>query len=198
MSRRKADRLLDILAACEAIARYLKRADIDEEIVFDAIRARLIEIGEAVKDLDEDSVISEPDIPWSDITRMRDYLAHRYFDTTYAIVTATARHDVPELAKATQRMLDRVNATRDNRGEWAVPPYHRHRLQNPRPLICEQLPDALRFVNHEQAESLDQRQKLRLARTPDCSAVRARRRALRPRRDLTARARHPTRAHWWS
>jgi uncharacterized protein with HEPN domain len=37
---------------------------------------------------------------------MRDHLAHRYFDTTHAIVTATARHDIPRLAAAVSRILD--------------------------------------------------------------------------------------------
>jgi uncharacterized protein with HEPN domain len=36
---------------------------------------------------------------------MRDHLAHRYFDTTHAIVDATARHDVPLLAAAVRRLL---------------------------------------------------------------------------------------------
>lgn len=107
MSRRAEDRLLDILAACAAIARYVERTDSDDEIVFDAIRARLVEIGEAVKDLDVALVASEPEIPWSDIARMRDRLAHRYFDTTHAILTATARYDVPLLAEAVERLLSR-------------------------------------------------------------------------------------------
>lgn len=76
-----------------------------DEIVFDAIRVRLIEIGEAVKDLDDSVTATEPGIPWSQIARMRDHLAHRYSDTTHAIVTATARHDIPLLADAVQRML---------------------------------------------------------------------------------------------
>lgn len=105
MSRRTADRLRDIAASCAAISRYVVHADIDGEIVFDAIRARLIEIGEAVKDLDPAITSREPDIPWSDIARMRDHLAHRYFDTTHSIVETTARHDIPLLAAAVDRML---------------------------------------------------------------------------------------------
>lgn len=82
MSRRADSRLQDIAAACEAISRYIARADVGDEIVFDAIRVRLIEIGEAVQDLRDDVVALEPDIPWTDIARMQDHLAHRYFDTT--------------------------------------------------------------------------------------------------------------------
>lgn len=40
-----------------------------------------------------------------EIARMRDLRTHRYFDTTHAIVTATARHDIPRLAAAVDRLL---------------------------------------------------------------------------------------------
>jgi len=73
-------------------------------MAFDAIRVRLIEIGEAAKDLDPDVVASELDIPWTQLARMRDHLAHRYFDTTHALVFDTARHDVPKLAAAVSRL----------------------------------------------------------------------------------------------
>lgn len=103
MNRHTSERLQDIAAACEAVARYERRIDSDDEIVFDAIRARLIEIGEAVKGLSEAATA----IPWAEIAGMRDYLAHRYFDTTHAIVMTTARSDVPLLAAAVQRMRSR-------------------------------------------------------------------------------------------
>lgn len=49
MSRPARERLGDIEAACEAIKQYLTRHGADEDMVLDAIRVRLIEIGEAVK-----------------------------------------------------------------------------------------------------------------------------------------------------
>jgi uncharacterized protein with HEPN domain len=66
---------------------------------------RLIEIGEAVKDIDPAILESEPTIPWAEISRMRDQLAHRYFDTAHSIVRATASNDVPALAAAVERLL---------------------------------------------------------------------------------------------
>lgn len=121
MNRRADARLLDIAAACGAIGRYISRADVDEEIIFDAIRIRLIEIGEAVKDLRDDIAELEPDIPWSEIARMRDHLAHRYFDTTHAIVDATARHDVPRLAAAVSRLLSDREAPAESDGTASKP-----------------------------------------------------------------------------
>jgi uncharacterized protein with HEPN domain len=105
VSRSDHDRLHDIAEACNAISSYMARIGVDEDIVFDAIRARLIEVGEAVKDIDPLILASEPDIPWADISRMRDHLTHRYFDTAHSIVRVTAMRDVPALAAAVRRLL---------------------------------------------------------------------------------------------
>ncbi|GAA1061826.1 HepT-like ribonuclease domain-containing protein [Agromyces bracchium] len=104
MSRSSEARLRDILAACAAIEGYAARPDGDP-IVFDAIRIRLVEIGEAVKDLDPSVTSAEPGIPWVEIVRMRDQLAHRYFDTAHSIVMTTARSDIPRLKAAVERLL---------------------------------------------------------------------------------------------
>jgi uncharacterized protein with HEPN domain len=39
---------------------------------------------------------------------MRDRLAHHYFDTSRAIVTATVDHDLPELETVIRTLLGRV------------------------------------------------------------------------------------------
>ena len=108
MSRSGRERLLDIEAACEAITSYAAREGVDEDIFFDAIRVRLIEIGEAVKDIDPKMLAIEPTIQWADIARMRDQLAHRYFDTTHSVVFATATRDIPTLRLAVRRILARI------------------------------------------------------------------------------------------
>lgn len=66
---------------------------------------RLIEIGEAVKALPAEVLAPEPTMPWAQIAGMRDRLAHRYFDTSHAIVSATVSEDLPELAAAVLRLL---------------------------------------------------------------------------------------------
>jgi len=107
MSRNDRDRLCDVLVACSAIRSYLARADIDGDLVFYAIRIRLVEVGEAIKDLDPKQLESEPEVPWNDIARMRDFLTHRYFDTAHSIVFTTARNDIPVLVAAVERLLSR-------------------------------------------------------------------------------------------
>ena len=107
MSRRDRQRLDDILAAIDAIRTHLARGDLSDGLVFDAVRVRLIEIGEAVKALPADLLAREPDVPWTQIAGMRDRLAHRYFDTSHAILAATVKTDLPELERAARWLIDK-------------------------------------------------------------------------------------------
>jgi uncharacterized protein with HEPN domain len=98
-------RLVDIVVAIEAIEGHMTRGDLRDGLVFDAVRVRLIEIGEAVKGIDASLLVAEPGVPWPDIAGMRDHLAHRYFDTDHAIVAATIERDVPVLLRAVERLM---------------------------------------------------------------------------------------------
>lgn len=109
MSRRDDQRLEDILAAVAAIGDHLGRGALDDGLVFDAVRVRLIEIGEAVRAISPELLEREPGISWVDVAGMRNHLAHRYFDTAHAIVQATIDHDLPPLAAAVQRLLDGIS-----------------------------------------------------------------------------------------
>jgi uncharacterized protein with HEPN domain len=105
VSRRDEQRLHDVLAAADAITAHLRRGGLDDGLVFDAVRVRLIEIGEAVKAIDPSLLASEPGVPWTDVAAMRNHLAHRYFDTAHAIVQATVNDDLPPLVAAVRRLL---------------------------------------------------------------------------------------------
>ena len=105
MSHYSRQRLLDVQAALDAIDSHVGRGDVSDGLVFDAVRVRLIEVGEAVKSLPRDLLDTEPGLPWSGIARMRDQLAHRYFDTTHAIIASTVTHDLPRLREAITRLL---------------------------------------------------------------------------------------------
>ena len=104
MTYREQQRLADIIAAIEVIRSHAGRGSLSDGLVFDAIRIRLIEIGEAVKALPEDLLAQRSDIPWRQIARMRDHLAHRYFDTTHAIVQATVNNDLDALLAAAREL----------------------------------------------------------------------------------------------
>lgn len=108
MNRRDDQRWGDVLAAAAAIANHITRGGLDDGLVFDAVRVRLIEIGEAVKAIDPDLLAREPAISWIDVAGMRKHLAHRYFDTAHAIVQATVTEDLPPLVAAAKRLLDHL------------------------------------------------------------------------------------------
>lgn len=101
-------RLDDVLAAASAITSHMERGPLADGLVSDAVRVRLIEIGEAVKDIDPELLANEPDIPWTDVAGMRDHLTHRCFDTDHAIVGATVEHDLPPLVDAVRRLREMV------------------------------------------------------------------------------------------
>jgi uncharacterized protein with HEPN domain len=107
---RERQRLADIQAAIGAIHSHLQRGDLSDGPVFDAVRIRLLEIGEAVKALPAEMLASQPDIPWAQIARMRDHLAHRYFDTNHAILQVTVDNDLPELGRAVQALAETLPA----------------------------------------------------------------------------------------
>lgn len=107
MTRRAAERLQDVLDAIAAIHRHLGRGDLSDGLVFDAVRVRRIEIGEAVKAIPDEVLANEPQLPWSAIARMRDRLAHHYFDTEHGHVAATVAHDLGPLSDAVKRLQGR-------------------------------------------------------------------------------------------
>jgi hypothetical protein len=57
---RERQRLADIQAAIDAIRSHLQRGDLSDGLVFDAVRIRLLEIGEAVKALPTERLSSQP------------------------------------------------------------------------------------------------------------------------------------------
>jgi uncharacterized protein with HEPN domain len=115
VSYRDRQRLADIQAAIDAIRSHLQRGTLADGLVFDAVRIRLLEIGEAVKALPAELLDTQPGIPWNQITRMRDHLAHRYFDTSHAILQATVDDDLPELERAVQALATSLGDDQDER-----------------------------------------------------------------------------------
>jgi uncharacterized protein with HEPN domain len=104
VTRRDSGRLDDITAAMAAIQHHLSRGSFDDGLVFDAVRMRLIEIGEAVKAIDPGLLAHEPDISWDGVASMVDRLAHHDFDPSHAIVQATIDQDLPVLGAAVERL----------------------------------------------------------------------------------------------
>lgn len=108
MKRYDDQRLDDIGTAIIAIRSHLGRGNLSDGLVFDAVRIRLLEIGEAVKALSPSLLTTEPGIPWKNIAAMRDQLAHRYFDTEHGIIHGTVTYDLEPLLAAVHRLQAHV------------------------------------------------------------------------------------------
>jgi uncharacterized protein with HEPN domain len=108
VTRRNDERLRDILIAASAIADHIRHGGLGEVLVFDAVRIRLLEIGEAVNAIDPGLLATEPGIPWGQVTATRNHLAHQYWDTVHAIVESIVTEDLPPLVAAVERLLDHL------------------------------------------------------------------------------------------
>ena len=111
MTRSAADHLRDLLDAIAAIERYTAggKAPFDRDAMLrDAVCARLIQIGQAVKDAQEagmDLPRLQPGIAWRSIAGMRDRLAHRYALLDKALVWAVVERDLPPLRAAAEELV---------------------------------------------------------------------------------------------
>lgn len=107
MTQRDINLLHDILDSISAINTYVEKGPMQDPLIYDAVRMRIIEIGIAVKKLSKDRLASEPQIPWSNISGMRDHLAHSYQDTNvHLVIDVIDKHLVP-LKEAVIRLIER-------------------------------------------------------------------------------------------
>lgn len=78
----------------------------------DAICMNLIALGEAVKGLDKQThgqlLPRYPEIYWSGVMRMRDKIAHHYFEVDTDVVFRTVQEDVPQMKDVIDRMIAEV------------------------------------------------------------------------------------------
>ena len=79
-------------------------------VLLDAICMNLIAIGEAVKNLDKVSngelLPLYPQLQWSGIMRMRDKIAHHYFEVDAEVVLLTVKEDIPLVKNTIENMLN--------------------------------------------------------------------------------------------
>jgi uncharacterized protein with HEPN domain len=72
----------------------------DSGLFLDAILYRLLVIGEAVKALPDDLLQGLPTVPWTDICRLRDLLAHQYHRVEPSIIRSTCDQPLAALSAA--------------------------------------------------------------------------------------------------
>ncbi len=65
----------------------------------------ILQIGELAKRLPAEFMAAHTEIPWRQITGMRDIFAHHYGAVDFAFVWETAHADVTELAKTLEEAI---------------------------------------------------------------------------------------------
>lgn len=81
-------------------------------VLLDAVCMNLIALGEAVKNLDKVSngeLLPKYDqIQWGGIMRMRDKIAHHYFEVDAEVVLLTVKEDIPLVETVIQQMISEM------------------------------------------------------------------------------------------
>jgi uncharacterized protein with HEPN domain len=95
--------------ALEDIAGYCGSdhgAFLDDRMRQDATLRKLEVIGQALKNLSEQTKLRRPEIPWKQIAGMRDKVIHDYFGVNLEIVWAVVQTDLPKLSVAVLALLE--------------------------------------------------------------------------------------------
>ena len=82
----------------------------------DAICMNLIALGEAVKGLDKQThgqlLPHYPEVYWSGVMKMRDKIAHHYFEIDTDVVFRTVQEEVPQMQVVINKMITDLTAKR--------------------------------------------------------------------------------------
>lgn len=81
----------------------------DGMLRLDAICMNLIALGETVKGFDKTTkggfLQNYPDIYWNGVMRMRDKIAHHYFEIDAEVVFNTLVNDIPQMLPVIRKMI---------------------------------------------------------------------------------------------
>ena len=101
--REWAFRITDILRAIEATRSYTRDMQfegfVQDRRTVDAVVRNLTIIGEASPRIPKSVVAAHPEIPWAEMSAMRNLVVHEYFGVSDRIVWDTVQHDLPPLVE---------------------------------------------------------------------------------------------------
>lgn len=109
MKREYDDYLRDMLENAELALNFVQGMDYDEFFEDEksnyAVMRALEVIGEAARQIPDDIRDSTPEIPWREITGMRNKLMHEYFGANMKVVWRTVQEDLPAIIPLLKKML---------------------------------------------------------------------------------------------
>ena len=102
--------LYDILESARLAVSYLQEVPVEDFLgslqLQDAVTRRVEIIGEAAGSLSEETKASLPNLPWRDMTDMRNFLIHQYGDVDPQVVWDTVKLDLPPLIAVLELVVD--------------------------------------------------------------------------------------------
>jgi uncharacterized protein with HEPN domain len=105
--------LRHIIEAISQIKSFSKGINSAAELRDDALPRAGIErmltvIGEAAKQVSSELKEKHPEIPWKEISGMRDKIIHHYFGVDYEAVWLTVTNDLPDLKEKIANILEQL------------------------------------------------------------------------------------------
>jgi uncharacterized protein with HEPN domain len=102
--------MLDYAREVVGFTRGKSRNALEEDVILErALRYSIGIIGEAASQLSGELRARTPEIPWSDIVGMRNFLFHVYFRIERDILWETATVSIPELIEQLERILSDID-----------------------------------------------------------------------------------------
>lgn len=120
--------ILDSINAAEEFIVGMNFEDFekDRKTIYAVIRAIEV-IGESAKNIPPFIRKRYPEIPWGDMTGMRDRVIHGYFGVDLRVVWETATHDLSMVRPLVQRVLEDLGEEEINRNKKSK---EKKRLEN--------------------------------------------------------------------
>ena len=116
----------NIIWAIEQITKRFQAIETSEDFIkddqglekLDSICMQLINIGEALKEIDKLTegklLVKYPGVDWKKAKGMRDIITHHYFDIDAEIVFTVCSEHLPEMKSVLERILLEIEENRDN------------------------------------------------------------------------------------
>jgi len=105
--------LKNIIESIGKIERYIDGFDEQkfqaDDKTQDAVIRQLEIIGEAARLLPDEIKEENPQVPWRDISGMRNHLVHRYFKVDIEEVWRTTQNDLEPLKQEVEKILENLN-----------------------------------------------------------------------------------------